>query len=465
MLLTRFDPSSFSLAAWLCLLASVFLAVRRPAANALLSLTLVGIGTAPLVGDVSAARLSAVVAVASLVSLLRPSGRRRSRVALQSLARSPLLWFTGLCLLVLLKILIETVVYGLDSARAASLEVGLAQCVFPLSVVLLALARDGREATARDLLTGMIVFPVLMVAGYLPFAIEEGLMQATWFGTERFQFGPADPINTARVLTYGVLALLMWLSARRRYSLPLQVGIAALASAMLVLLLLTGTRQFVLAVAWIPVVWTWSGTRVTLLRRAGQALVILGLLGTAFWVVSERSLVFGERVSTTALSTEMATGRGVVWTEALQALLEHPVLGAGFKNFGEDKFVGVGRFGADVVVRTSAHGVLQDVFTEHGLLLGILFVVGVVQLLARIWMHLREERAFTAERAVTILLLMLLTPLLFSGTFLNATPLFLLLVFVMAKDGAVPAECAPRGVAARWLVGRGPGAGRLTRWR
>src|SRR4249920_3368259 len=93
-------------AGWLCLAAALFFLWKRPAANAFLGISLVGIGGAPLIAGVTYGRIAGGVGFLTvLVLLLRRKRRTESPVAF---GRSPIRWFGGVCLLVTFKILIET---------------------------------------------------------------------------------------------------------------------------------------------------------------------------------------------------------------------------------------------------------------------------------------------------------------------------------------------------------------------
>jgi O-antigen ligase len=179
------------------------------------------------------------------------------------------------------------------------------------------------------------------------------------------------------------------------------------------------------------------------------AIAVLAAVG--YWVSSSQDLVLGQRVSTWALQTEIAEARGVIWEDAFKAVRDNPVLGVGFKNFGDEKPAGFDRFGREITVRASAHGVVQDVFTEHGLFLGVMFLLGGLSVAARAFRLAKATRAGSATRALTVLLLTMLVPLLFSSAFVNATPLYLLVVLLI-MDG-VP-ESVPVSARKQLRAGR-----------
>src|SRR5580765_4254058 len=185
-------------AGWLCLAAALFFLWKRPAANAFLGISLVGIGGAPLIAGYTYGRISGGVGLLTVFALLLR--RRRRAESPSAFARSPIRWFGGVCLLVSLKILIESLAYGANPTRTTFLTTALVEVLFPISVLLLAIVKCGLDSTERDIIIGMVTFPVLMIVGCLPFALQEGWFVSAANGSRLFTLGVADSINTARVL-------------------------------------------------------------------------------------------------------------------------------------------------------------------------------------------------------------------------------------------------------------------------
>jgi O-antigen ligase len=418
-------------AGWLCLAAALFFLWKRPAANAFLSMSLVGIGGAPLIAGYTYGRISGAVGMLTVLTLLLRRKRRAQATA--AFARSPIRWFGGVCLLVSVKILIETLAYGANVARTTFLITALIEVLFPLAVLLLAIIKLGLDSTERDMIIGMVTFPVLMIVGCLPFALQEGWLVSAANGTRVFTFGVADSINTARVLTYGAIASLLCLHLRKRSARTTFVAYSTTLGLTL-LLLLTGNRQYLLATVAFLILHAFVLQQSTKLRWVAST-IVLALLAYATYdaFVARNDLAIKSRVSLDTLETELASGRGAIWADAFQALLEHPWLGTGFKNFGRDVsvFDGSGRL---VTIRDSAHGVFQDVATEHGFPLGIAFLAGFVHLVARSWRAIRREPTTSPRKAWMVGLLALLVPLPFSSAFVNATPVYLLLITAMTRD-------------------------------
>jgi O-antigen ligase len=430
--------------------AGVFFAFRRPAANAFLNLTLVGMGGAPLIAGYTYGRISAFVALLTVLVLVLRRREKRA-VGLDAVARGPLAWFAGVCLIISAKIVIETVIYGIDASRKTDLRSGLTEAAFPVVVMLLAEIHVGPARTSRDLLAGMITFPVLMVAGYLPFALKHNLLRAAWDGSAPFSFGMADTINSARVLAYGLIASLLIFSIQRKRRAAVGFLAAGITFCFVMLILLSGNRQYLLAVLgflplWafllpLPKRWRWFGG----IALLGCSAILLFVLVTA------SEFLLKERITSSALDSEILDLRGPIWSNAYHAVLEHPVLGTGFKNFGEE-YVVEDTSGDYVIIRDSAHGAFQDVFTEHGILLGIAFLVGCIQLIILSWRYIEREPKISAEKALALGLIALMLTLPFSCGFLTATPVFILLIVASFNNGQRPfnrIECRPFGTLAR----------------
>jgi hypothetical protein len=178
-------------------------------------------------------------------------------VRIGALARAPLAWFVGVCLAISAKILIETVIYGLDASRTVALLTGLQDALFPTVILLLGVMRAGLEPTERDLLVGMVTFAILTVVGFVPFALKQGLLQSAWYGADRFTLGAVDSINSARILTYGAIASILAFSLPRKRSVAITFLASGIASGFVVLILLTGNRQFLLATSGFLLLWAF----------------------------------------------------------------------------------------------------------------------------------------------------------------------------------------------------------------
>jgi O-antigen ligase len=415
---------------WMCLAASLFLAVRWPAANAFLPLSLGGMGGVSLIGNYTYARLTLYVGIITAIVLIVREGSERA-LSMGRILRSPLVWFAIVCLMIIIKICTDTVIYGLDADRGVNLMNGVQCGLFPVVVLLLSIKKMGLEVTAREVLIGMFVFPFLTVAAYMPFAFRQGVLLSAWYGDERFNLGATDTINSARILCYGAMAFMLAFSSRRGRWLVASILLLVVSCCFIGLLILTGNRQFFLAMLAFLILWAFflGSSRKGWLAGIGMLVGITYVL-TPFFV--SRDFVIRERMSPEELRLEASESRGVIWANAFKTTLKNPILGTGFKNFGEEIDT-LGKQGENMVLRDSAHGVFQDVFVEHGMILGIAFLAGCIQLALSCLRGLRKPGPPTSSRALTVALIALLLPLPFTSMFLNASPIYLLLILAMAN--------------------------------
>jgi hypothetical protein len=433
-------------AGWLLLGAGLFFAVRRPAANVFVTLPSVGMGGVHLIAGLTYGRVSALVGLLTVLGLVLRK-RQKGEVRFADLTRTPLAWFAGVCLIISFKIVVETMIYGLDASRAANLTVGLTSMVFPCVTLILSELFVGTKRSARDLHLGMVTFPVLMMVGYLPFAFTEGQLEAAFSGLRQLTIGSSDSINSASVFTYGAIGTILLWTFRRKSSRPVALAacLIPVAVGFIVLLLLTGTRQYMLGMIGFLLLWGFAVQS----ARAWQllaTLVVLACFGVFLSnLVNTHGYALKERLSGDKLATD---GRLDIWTDVLESIVAHPALGTGFKNFGEECEIS-DKYGTVIVSRNSAHGVWQDVFAEHGVPLGLAFLAGCIHMVVRSWMVIRRMGRSLAENALILGLLALLLPRLFSGGFLNSTVIYVLLIMVMALDASRTARRINHSVRGR----------------
>lgn len=418
---------------WLCFLVAIYFAFRRPSANVFISLPFVGMGGVELIGGYRYGRLSILLGILTILAVVldRP---RKAAVPIMVFAQSKYRWFVLVCIAIGVKIVVETLVFGLDKSRQLNLEIGLVSLLYPCLLVTLSEVKRGAESTARDLLTGMWTFPSLMMAGYLPFAFETGDLGSASNGESRLTIGTADTINSAQVLVFGAIgALAMAIKPKRKGTAGVgRVVGTALAAGFSVLVILTGTRQHLLACVVFIVFVAFTLQKTTFWRWTGSTIVAVALGIFAYEFTDRQQLIIRERFTSVAFQAEVSEGRGKIWLEAAKSALQNPLIGTGFKNFGEE-FESGPAAGGGTVLRDSAHGVIQDVFSEHGIPLGIGFLLGCIQIVAASGRTALSEGQITSDRVLVLALIALLIPLGFSGVFLNAMPIYMLAIVTISR--------------------------------
>lgn len=417
---------------WLCLAVSLIFVYRWPVANAFLPLSVTGLGGVSLVGGVTYARISSVVGLLTLLGLaLR--GKQEGVRSNKSRFHTPLAWFAIVCLVIGAKILAETALYGFDASRQVLLTNGLLDGLYPILVLLLGIRSIGLQASERQMLIGMFVLPTLTTIGYIMFSLRQGMLLSAWSGADRFTFGVVNSINSARVITYAAIGSLLVFTLQRRQNSFIGILAFGVSMGLMLLEVLTGTRQYIIALVGFLLLWVSFLQSSSVARWLLSIFLLVGIIYSVGRLVKSSDMAVAERVSAVELRAELTESRGLIWTKAFNAMADNLLLGVGFNRFGEE-YDTIDKRGRPMAIRDSAHGFVQDVFTEHGLFLGTLFLIGSIQLLARSIQSVQHEPAISERKALMVGLIALVLPLPFSSVFLNATPIFLLLVLTMTQD-------------------------------
>lgn len=445
-------------AALLSLLLAFWFVWRQPVANLFVPLTMGGIGGASVVGELSYGKVSMIVGVLTVVSLLlrmKGDGIRR----LLAFYRSPLFWFLGVCALITLKIALEILLTGMNEDRTLALKAALMWTIFPAVVILLGLAGPGVEETERQMILGMAVYPVAVMAGMAPYLVSEGAIAAALEGTSRLTVGLEDTIRSARTLSFGFLGWLVLYSAWQDRARSLTLLAASSAFGFLIFVLLTGNRQFLITVLLFSVIWAFRLQR-SFLWRVASGLLIVGLGAyTAYKLVGSGQIALQERLTAGQLEWEGSYGRGDIWLEVYESTLQHPWLGTGFRNFGRINAIRAAGSSEVIFQKDAAHGSFQDVFAEHGAILGLAFLLGTCHLVVRAFRRANraaDDNPYSA--GLTLALIASIPPLAFSGMFLHSTAIVCLLILSLAHDAEAALAVSDGGEVSEGTMGAGSAA-------
>jgi O-antigen ligase len=384
---------------------------RSPEANWCVGLT-VQVGQAEVSGPLWVSRvIYAILVLAVLRAALRSRRTSALRAALEGIRCNPgssVLLFA--LVIVALKCLADVWNTGLDFERSATLKAYVYLCLIPTSLVALAFLTRTAEDGLRVVLKGLCYFAIVIFAGYFLEILDHGAM-SVMIDTDALSYGGMDTTNGGRFLFLTALSFLIaarWV--RYRSTALICSLVCLLASA---LLLLNGTRAFLLGLT--VAVFLLALTREGLDRRviAGVVLVsVVGLFGSS-WIA--RTSLAG-KLTAEEISDQTSRGRGSIWMAAWEVGTERPLSGVGFRNFWlvyRPESAGEPR-------RGSAHGFLQDICAEHGIVLSGLCMVGVVLIVYRL-LRGRERRLGGARTLYLVLAVALCIPEQFSGMFMNAT--------------------------------------------
>ena len=366
-LVNSYIPAAISL-----VLFAVFAWRGLNGANSAAFMTLAPFGAAFLAG-VAHTRFMLLLIVVDVVRLAitgkvqRPTSIRPSGVPVGTIL------FTLVVLAVWIKIAVDCAIGGMDVYRTSSIMYAMTRVWLPLVHLYFALRSSGIQKGAEAFLIGIMGYGGLVGLSALAFSLVDGSILNAFGGGSRLTLFGEDTINSARGPYYVVVVALVYVISVGRRSLTARVACGSLIGAMSLILLLTGTRQFVVAgIAFgVCVLMTALKTTKDALTFAGLV-VVIGLIGSTLW----NTTAIGERFSGDRLEYEASSSRGAIWRDAFATAYSRPLTGAGFRLFGEETAVFSQRTGLVMLNRDSAHGYLQEMFAEHGMVLGTLGILG-----------------------------------------------------------------------------------------
>jgi len=410
---------------------AVFFAFRYPAANCLLGFSALGLGGEIIYGTFTFGQLAAVLQALTVVSCLVEAFRLGRTRTIGLLLRTGTPFYAVMLLLLWLKILYDCFLFGFDDYRIGALKMGVYQTLLPSAIGFLSLAVRGTMQTRNALILGLVALPCAYVLPLVyPMIVEERLTGAIT-GASRLTTYAQDTINGGRMIYFGCIGFLC-AGVAIRHVVVLRSLSLGFALVFFVLALLNGTRQFLLAV-----VLCFVGT-LFLLGRSREVIGVALLIGVGIGVYGLGELFteasVSERVGAESLRIEVTSSRGAIWSEAFATARQFPVLGVGFRNYGEEVEHLSLESGEIVLARDSAHGFLQDVTVEHGFFLSGGLFASWLWLTGRCW----RARVLQTNRLLLLLLVVLVVPEFFSGASFNAFGFHLVALtsFVLALDRA-----------------------------
>ena len=395
----------------LCLACFLFFLFRHPAANCLLGFTAIGLGPEAIYGSVSYAQTCVILQSIAVIALcFRIIRHRKLDVLLTTIFRRWTLFLLGLGIL-WVKVLVDCAIYGVDEFRFGALRVSVYTVFLPSVILLLAIVSDGVERAVKGVIYGLCLFPCAYLLPLVyPMLVEGRIIEAVTGEARLTTFGQ-DPINGGRMFFFGSFGFI-FAGALARERAEMRIAWFGLALAFFILMLLNGTRQFVFAigVAFIAVFAVLGR-----IREVVGVSVLIGIAVVAYLVrgiYSEAQVA--ERVTAENLVFDVSQGRGQIWRNAFDSAMEAPITGVGFRNFGEQLSTISAETGEGSYSRSNAHGFFQEVFVEHGLILGMALFCAWLRLLWR-FLSAKRKATLVVERFAFILFFVLTLPEFFSG--------------------------------------------------
>ena len=405
-------------------IAAGFFLFRYRAANCLLGFTAIGLGPELLFQSFSYAQLTVVLeTIALLVGIFRMMQNGKIKSLFYFLQQGTTFYAVVLAG-IWLKIFFDCFIYGLDDYRMDSLKIAVYTVFLPSGILLFSMAMDGIDAAVKGMIVGFCVFPIAHLLPLIyPMIIEDRIAEAI-FGESRLTTYALDTINGGRMFFFGSLGFML-AGSTVFFKNRLKLAFLATALVFFILVLLNGTRQYAGAIlaAYVAVLLVLGQTRQGIVAGMLLSLTILAYALRGFY--SEAQVT--DRVSGENLSIEVSEGRGRIWSEAFAETVQSPLLGVGFRNFGEELSTLSPETGEVYFSRNTAHGFFQEVFVEHGVGFGLTL------LLAWLWVVWQAVRRRTAPDYVTrvvaiVALLALAVPETLSAAVFNAFAFHMLAV-------------------------------------
>lgn len=421
----------------LCTVAFVYLLWRHPCGAAFYSYTVIGLGWVPIYGDYRFATfITGVQALGVLVLWLRAFHRGKSLEVLKVFtgAGSLLAW---VLLLVWIKIGVDISFSGIGVYQLEALKTAIYLVFEPVALFAYALATTERRRIVPDILIGLLLMSVAYIAPTVPAMLIEERLQLAVLGLQRLTIYNLDTINSARFFFFGAVAILGFLTTGSRRP-PVQMALWTGFAILTVLLFLNTTRQFVFALGLAVALVLPQVMR----QRAGQiVLTVLVMAGIGVVVASlVRREELKERLTAEQIQFELQMQRGEIWKAAFLAGIDRPLLGAGFRRFGNLTYVYDPTTGDANETMSNAHGVFQDVWAEEGAIMGTLLIAAFLFSIGRAVRVGWAAEGSIDFRFLTIIIIAMIVPTMLSGSIYESLALHafaVVLSLTLVKRGTV----------------------------
>ncbi len=411
------------LAALACIAIYVWLLFKFPTGVIFIGFTTYGIAWTAF-GGVNYARvvfaLQLFSAIFFMFQVIKSKGTDRL-VQFLGTKYSLFLWFL---VLIWAKIGFDILYSGMDEFRSEGLKIFAQTVLLPAIVFFMAAVGSDPWRFATGIMVGMVAFAVAFVAPTIPGMLAEGRLASSLFGIDRLTIYNMDTINGGRFFFMGVLGAMTLLigGGFGRFGKLLLI---ALTVGFFVLLLLNGTRQYIIGVMVAGVMCSYSFIRTSGILKFGLIAVVLAVAGYFSFNLFARAEVT-DRFSGDSISREIAVSRGSIWLRVWEAGLEQPLTGMGFRRFGDVVMIGSQSGDTDQVANLSgAHGFFQDVWAEHGAVLAtigfLIFIFSIHQMLLRI--QVEQHSVVWAHYSA---LVGMVVPLFMSGAVFSSGGMYLL---------------------------------------
>jgi len=413
---TTLDYRVFSAA--FCLVAIIYLIVARKnftAAAHSWALFAFNLGVEKLLG-VSFAIFYTLIAYYIIFDLLVRNAKRRDQVKQKKHSVLPVVIVLAI---ILIKILLDSFIYGFDSYRIEAIYASQFSLIIPLVILSLYIKLYGVLKTLKDFIVSGTILFTLVLLPLLPSIFSSQLIPSL---TESYRvtiFG-IDTINSCRLFVYcAVFGYCAYFLTSNRMVRLFLVGLIFLST---LLVILNGTRQYLLAI--VAIAFFCNIRTVSLKIIAVTVVLTIGVsyLYSNSTMIQNIELV--NRISSNSIHEEGTQNRGLIWATQFQKMFdEDPIIGLGFRNSGEETVVINSTTKQEEKTKDNAHGFFQEVFVEHGIILGILLTITFINAFLVLRNKLQHYDTVTKKLIISTCIILIL-PLFLSGSVLNGFGVF-----------------------------------------
>jgi hypothetical protein len=334
--------------------------------------------------------------------------------------------FSKVLLLIILKIIMDTFVYGTNQFRVEILVIAFHVLFLSGYIFQTCFRLNGFEKTVKDfIVASVLIHGVISVILFVPL-FQNQVIPALGLG-HRITIFNQDTINSARPFYLFIIFLLSAFHLKLIKNKYLKIIVTVIGMTCFFIIFLNGSRQYVIALG-ILLVFPIIKFNVKTFLFAGVAIVMitpfLNFVNNKF---ADISVV--ERFSSDQIERENDEGRSAIWKKGFSEMLsENPILGLGFRNFG-NKII---NYSADnqnfTIKKDNAHGFFQEVFIEHGVILGILILISFIFSFFELRIKLSYNNSLL--NSIITLLLGFIIPNFFTGYIMSSMGFYLLGLFL-----------------------------------
>jgi len=414
----------------LCVLGSVyFIKKDKLAANIFLGYTVINVTSEPIMMVLSYSRIAYII---MFITVILPFAKNRTRLNILNIKRifrnGKYKRFFLLIMVVWIKIILDSLYYGFNYFRMHQLKSSLYLVFVPVFIILFSLLRHPAEKVVKDLLVGLCFYSLVLL---FPVVISGSMISGALFGYSKLGVTAQDSINSGRFIFFGFIGFLLSAFLYREKQL-FSVLITVFSFLFFLLIILNGSRQYLFAAMIMIILASFSMGVKRNIKLAALLLVMIVFIFKNLEYFAFTNLAY--KINRMTRENTVIYERQEIWKEAYNTASQNPLLGVGYRNFGEES-ISWGSDGRLVMGKDNAHGFFQEIMVEHGLFIAIpLFLYWLYMVFLILF---TKWKIFSYEkRLIFIIFLTLSIPTNFTGAVYNSLGyhLFVLIPFLFQNN-------------------------------